>query len=49
VPVAYMLSQHTPLGVNGIWVSIALTPIINGVATLIWFETGRWRLQGGRE
>ena len=43
VPLAYYLSRHTPLGIDGIWWAVATSTLVNGVLTLIWFEMGRWK------
>jgi putative MATE family efflux protein len=43
IPMAIFLSKHTSMGVTGIWWSVALTSILNGMLILGWFETGRWK------
>lgn len=43
IPLALGLSKYTALGVNGIWWAIAAASLVNGLLTLIWFETGKWK------
>ena len=43
VPMAYYLSKHTPLGLEGIWWAVATSHAVNAILTIIWFETGMWK------
>lgn len=42
-PVAYALSQHTALGVRGIWWSFSVSNVLTGVVTWLWFARGKWK------
>jgi putative MATE family efflux protein len=43
IPAAFLLSRHTSLGVSGIWWSIGLSSLLNGLLILAWFRTGKWK------
>lgn len=45
-PIAYILSERTALGVQGIWWSITLSNLFTAVLALVWLWRGRW--PGGR-
>src|SRR3954469_12089368 len=42
-PLAYVLSRHTSLGVDGIWWSHSITMIISAIVSLLWFAGGDWK------
>ncbi len=42
-PLAYVLSQHTPLAENGIWWSINISNVLAAIMTLIWLAGGKWK------
>lgn len=42
-PVAYILSKHTTLGVNGLWWSFTITNIATALITLAWYAKGDWK------
>ena len=43
VPVSWLLSK-TSLGVNGIWVAVALSFVATMVASLVYYFSGRWKV-----
>ena len=42
-PLAYVLSKHTTLGVNGIWWSMPIAQIVIALITLGIYAKGDWR------
>lgn len=42
VPVAYFLSHHTSLGLNGVWAAYAITFCVNFIAQYTYFQT-KWK------
>jgi putative MATE family efflux protein len=42
-PVAYVLSRHTTLGIDGIWWSMPITMIASAIVSLLWFLGGDWK------
>ncbi|UTF58740.1 MATE family efflux transporter [Gilvimarinus sp. DA14] len=42
-PLAYVLSKHTSLGMDGIWWSFPLTNILVALVALAWFSSGGWK------
>lgn len=42
-PLAFVLSKHTRLGVDGLWWSFPLTSITMTAVTLAWFARGDWK------
>jgi putative MATE family efflux protein len=42
-PLAYILSQHTSLGIDGIWWSHPFSMVASAVVTLLWFLGGDWK------
>ncbi|MFV0268694.1 MAG: MATE family efflux transporter [Draconibacterium sp.] len=38
IPLAYVLSKYTPLGLNGIWWAITISSVFKGVVITIWFK-----------
>ncbi len=42
-PLAYVLSKHTPLGVDGLWWSFPVTNILVALVSLGWFARGAWK------
>ena len=42
-PLAYVLSKHTSLGVNGLWWAFPVTNIIMVTITIIWYMKGDWK------
>jgi putative MATE family efflux protein len=42
-PLAYVLSQHTPLAESGIWWSIAISNVLAAIITLVWLAGGKWK------
>jgi len=43
IPLAFILSDISKLGLNGVWFAILAAYIMQGVLTWIWFSTGRWK------
>ncbi|MFH1416582.1 MAG: MATE family efflux transporter [Elusimicrobiota bacterium] len=42
-PLAYILSQHTPLAETGLWAAFPIANIIAAIITIIWFAKGTWK------
>ena len=42
-PLAYILSKHTSLGVEGIWWAFPITNIIMAFITVLWYMKGDWK------
>ncbi len=42
-PLAYILSQHTPLGEIGLWASFPLTNVLAAIISMVWFMKGTWK------
>lgn len=43
LPIAYLLSRHTSLGLQGIWWSFAITNVITALISWLIFRNGYWR------
>lgn len=43
VPMAYYLSNATPLGVKGVWWAMVLSPIVGAILNYGYYRTGRWK------
>lgn len=43
IPASYILSTQTSLGVAGIWWAMATSYAVNGILTILWFESGAWK------
>ncbi len=43
VPVAYVLSRMTPLGFNGIGLSIGVGTVVSLIVVAIYIQTGKWK------
>lgn len=43
IPLAYFLSKHTSLGVDGIWWAIPIAWIIGTIGSYIYYKMGRWK------
>jgi putative MATE family efflux protein len=43
LPLAYLLSRHTSLGVTGLWWSVPLANIIAAMLAGFWFLKGSWK------
>lgn len=41
VPLAWFLSQHTPLGARGIWIAMAAGFCVPGCVSYLYYLTGR--------
>lgn len=42
-PTAFILSQYTPLGEMGLWLSIPITNAMMAIITALWFMRGDWK------
>jgi putative MATE family efflux protein len=42
-PIAYILSKHTSLGVNGIWWAFPISNVIMTFITIAWYTKGDWK------
>jgi putative MATE family efflux protein len=42
-PLAYILSRHTSLGLNGLWWAYPISMVVSAVASLLWFIGGDWQ------
>lgn len=42
-PLAYVLSKHTTLGVDGLWWSFPVTNVVSALIALMWFARGDWK------
>jgi Na+-driven multidrug efflux pump len=45
IPLAYLLSNYTSLGVFGIRWAIAIAIAVAGIAYFAYFRSGRWKLK----
>ena len=43
LPLSYFLSQHTPLGLSGIWVSFPITNLITATTVFLIYRQGSWQ------
>ena len=43
IPAAYILALLVSLGTNGIWLSINISDICQGLAMMWYFKTGNWQ------
>jgi putative MATE family efflux protein len=43
IPLAFVLSQHTPLGVTGIWWSTPIANVLAASVAGLWFLRGSWK------
>ncbi len=43
LPMAYILSIHTNLGVNGVWIAVALSVLIEAIIISLYFKLGKWK------
>jgi putative MATE family efflux protein len=45
LPLAYGLSRAAGWGVTGLWLALAITPIVTAVAVSLRFRQGRWKVK----
>ena len=43
VPLAWYLSQHTPLATKGIWIAMAMGFAVTGVVGYLYYRLGSWK------
>jgi putative MATE family efflux protein len=43
LPLAIYLSRIPGLGVNGIWIAVVASYVVQGITTVAWFQTGKWK------
>jgi len=48
VPLAWFLSQRTPLGTRGIWIAMAAGFAVTGVVGYLYYASGRWKKAAAR-
>jgi putative MATE family efflux protein len=42
IPAAYVLSNYTSLGEQGLWYSFPISAVATALLTILWFNTRRW-------
>ncbi len=42
-PIAYVLSKHTSMGIEGIWWSIPIANVLMGIITMLFYAKGDWK------
>lgn len=45
VPLGYVLSSFTDLGVDGLWWAVAIANVVGGSLAFWWFTRGRWKIR----
>jgi Na+-driven multidrug efflux pump len=48
VPLAWYLSQNTPLKVRGIWIAMAAGFLVTSTIGYLYYLTGRWKKAASR-
>jgi len=43
IPVALLLAFVFDLGLLGVWIAFAISILVSGSVSLLWFRTGRWK------
>jgi len=43
IPLAFLLSKHTFLKINGIWLSFPIAHFLSALVSTIWFSRGIWK------
>jgi Na+-driven multidrug efflux pump len=43
IPLAYVLSRHLGMGVDGIWWSTPVANVVTAAIATIWFARGTWK------
>ncbi|MFH1856022.1 MAG: MATE family efflux transporter [Candidatus Omnitrophota bacterium] len=43
IPLAIILAKYLAWGATGIWWAIAVSSVVNGLITLMWFNAGHWK------
>lgn len=43
LPLAFLLSRHTPLGINGLWLAFPITNILISIVAFTIFKSGKWK------
>lgn len=43
LPLVYVLSKHTALGVNGIWIAYPISNVLTAGVAFLWFMKGAWK------
>lgn len=43
LPLAFVLSTQTPLGVNGVWIAVAVSVIVEAVIIGYYYKLGKWK------
>ncbi|MCX6713405.1 MAG: MATE family efflux transporter, partial [Candidatus Vogelbacteria bacterium] len=42
-PIAYILSKHTSLGINGLWWAFPISNVLIALITMAWYVKGDWK------
>lgn len=42
-PLAYFLSKHTSLEINGLWWAMPISSVIMAIVTILWYAKGDWK------
>ncbi len=45
IPLAIYLSKYTGMGLNGVWVAVLVSFIVQSLMVTFWFQLGRWKLK----
>ena len=45
IPLAFILSRLTPLGLNGVWLAVLIAYFSQATMAISWFLVGRWKLK----
>jgi putative MATE family efflux protein len=45
IPLAFVLSRYTGLGLTGVWIAILIAYMSQALMAMTWFSVGRWKLK----
>lgn len=43
IPLGWMLSKHTGMRTDGLWITYPVSAFVAALAALVWFRLGRWK------
>jgi len=43
IPIALLLAFVLNMGLVGVWIAFAVSTLVSGIVSLLWFRTGRWK------
>jgi Na+-driven multidrug efflux pump len=43
VPLCYLLSHRTPLGVDGLWLGITISAFVGSIGFYLYYRSGWWK------